>query len=36
VLSLVWVEEAESEEEEQEEGSGYWDEYWAANKPTTR
>ncbi len=35
-LSLVWVEEAESEEEEQEEGSGYWDEYWASNKPTTR
>ncbi|GMV88982.1 MAG: hypothetical protein AMXMBFR81_19130 [Chthonomonas sp.] len=35
-LSLVWVEEAENEEEEQEEGSGYWDEYWNTNKPTTR
>ncbi len=35
-LSLVWVEEAENEEEEQEEGSGYWDEFWSANKPTSR
>ncbi|GMV88985.1 MAG: hypothetical protein AMXMBFR81_19160 [Chthonomonas sp.] len=35
-LSLVWVEEAETEEEEQEEVSGYWDEYWNTNKPTTR
>jgi hypothetical protein len=34
-LSLVWVEEAELEEEDQEEGSGYWDEYWNTNKPTT-